>query len=171
MDYRPFDITLHSASGLKDVNFFSSMRVYVVVSIVGDSNSRQETPISKCHRKNPAWEFGMRFYVEESKLHQNCLMLVLKLRCSQTVGGDKDVGEVCVPLKKLFDSAEGQKEIPAVTYKVTTPAGKQRGVLCFSYGFGKTIPVRTAVPSEPCLSPSAPYLPPEGYFFPGYGYI
>ncbi|KAK9291691.1 hypothetical protein L1049_019640 [Liquidambar formosana] len=143
MEYRPFEITSITATNLKDVNFFSKMRVYVIVSIVGDSSTSQETPTSKRHGTSPAWDFPMRFFVEESKLHQSWLRLVFKLRCSQRIGGDEDIEEVHVPLKKLFDDAEGRKEIPAGhNYQVMTPAGKPRGGSSFLHSFGETISVK-----------------------------
>ena len=70
MECRPLDITLNSA---KDLNLFSKMNLYVVVSIHNDyfnnnnnnnNTNQQRTHIDKEHGLNPKWNFPMKFTLD-----------------------------------------------------------------------------------------------------------
>ncbi|CAA3014586.1 SRC2-like [Olea europaea subsp. europaea] len=106
MDSRTLEINVMSARDLNKVNLIMKMDVYVIVSISGgDKKSKQKTktPVDNDGDSNPTWNFPMKFTVEEVALNQNRLNLVFKLVC-QRARGDKDVGEVHVPLKELLES-------------------------------------------------------------------
>lgn len=177
MEYRPLDITLISAKDLKDVNLFSKMDVYAVVSIAGDPRSKQKTPVHKDGGTNPTWNFQMKFYIDEAASHQNRLSLVFQLRSNRSFG-EKDIGEVHVPVKELLDNVGDGKSARFVSYQVRTPSGKPKGVLNFSYKFGEKVTGAVATPKagEPVMAypapvgTSVPYIPPGysgGYPLPG----
>ncbi|XP_048131850.1 protein SRC2-like [Rhodamnia argentea] len=144
MERRNLDLTVISARDLKDVNLISKMDVYVVVSLDGDPRGpqRSKSPVDRDGGRNPAWNFPVKLYVDEASAQQNRLTLHFKLRCVRALG-DKDVGEVVVPVKELLDSsaAAGGKASSAtsqpstVTYQVRKPSGKPKGELHFSYKF------------------------------------
>ncbi|OWM74093.1 protein SRC2-like [Punica granatum] len=176
MEYRTLDINVISAKDIKDVNLFSKMDVYVVVSISGDpynNSQKAKTKVDRDGGKNPAWNCPMKFTIIESAAQEGGLALVFNLRCDRSLG-DKDIGEVVVPIKELLSSAkEDEKSMRTVTYQVRKPSGKPKGELHFSYNFGDVVkgqeqpppPAITAYPAE--AGPSAPYkyevTPPAGY--------
>lgn len=143
MEYRNLDLTVISARDLKDVNLISKMDVYVVVSLEGDHRGPQKSksPANRDGGRNPVWNFPVKLYVDEPSAQQNRLTLRFKLRCDRALG-DKDVGEVVVPVKELLNSpapahADGKatSQPPTVTYQVRKPSGKPKGELHFSYKF------------------------------------
>ncbi|PIN08156.1 hypothetical protein CDL12_19272 [Handroanthus impetiginosus] len=143
MEYRTLQITLRYAKDLKKVNFITKMNVYAVVSISGGdkkSKQRTKTPADHDGDANPMWDFPMKFTMEEAALQQNRLTLVIKLICERVLG-DRDIGEVHVPIKELLHSPatggggpEGKK---FVSYQVTKPSGRPKGQLTFSYQFSE----------------------------------
>lgn len=174
MDYRPLDINVTCMQGLKATNLFCKKRLYVVVSIVGNSQSRQETPIGRYKGNDPIWNYAMRFYLEDLMLQQNRLMVVFQIRCSQILGGDKSIGEVYVPVRDLlYNCTTNDKDTQYGVYQVVTRTGKPRGCLYFSYKFGNMIRAIKNVDHDnvracstrmlaPCATPSAPYLEDHG---------
>ncbi|XP_052190205.1 protein SRC2-like [Diospyros lotus] len=135
MEYRTLEINVMSAKDLKQGNLFTKMSVYVVVSISGNPATRQKTAVDRGGNTNPTWNFPMKFTVDESALRQNHLTLVFNLRCDRSLG-DKDVGEVHVPVKELADSIDTGK-LQFLTYQVRKPSGKPKGELSFSYKWGE----------------------------------
>ncbi|RVW55612.1 Protein SRC2 [Vitis vinifera] len=171
MEYRTLEINVISAKDLKDVNLISKMDVYVVVSINGDSRSKQKTPVDRDGGTNPTWNFPMKFTVDESAAQQNRLTLSFKLRCERTLG-DKDIGEVNVPIKELLDPAGESKPIQFVSYQSATKA--QEPVMAYPPA-ASVVPKAdepvTAYPAGVAASSSA--YPPVGAYPPppaGYGY-
>nr|GLL47841.1 protein SRC2-like [Ipomoea trifida] len=203
MEFRTLEIKIMSAKDLKKVTVFSRMSVYVVVSISGgDEKSKQvaKTPVDRDGQANPAWNFPVKFTVDEAAARQGRLMLVFKLRCERALG-DRDVGEVIVPVKELLESpAAATKQF--VNYQVKKPSGKPKGQLTFCYQFGEksngsapfaavaankadepvtaypaftpTFPGSSSVyspgPTPPPRNGPAAYPPPGGYPPAGYGY-
>ncbi|CAK9159725.1 unnamed protein product [Ilex paraguariensis] len=173
MECRTLEINNISAKDLKNVNLITKMDVYAVVSITGgDKKIRQKTKtaVDRNGNTNPTWNIAIKFTVPESTLRQNILSLEFKIRCEAMLG-DKDVGEVHVPLKELLDSARDGKQ-QFVSYQVRKPSGKPKGELNFSYKFGEkaagpALPVAhkadepvTAYPAPPVVGPSSGYGPP-----------
>uniref|UniRef100_A0A5B7A254 Putative cytokinesis protein sepA-like n=1 Tax=Davidia involucrata TaxID=16924 RepID=A0A5B7A254_DAVIN len=183
MEYRSLEINIISAKDLKNVNFINKMDVYVVVSISGDQRTKQKTPVNRDGDSNPTWNFPMKFTVDESAAQQNRLTLMFKLRCERSLG-DKDIGEVHVPIKELLDNV-GDGKMQFLSYQVRKPSGKPKGQLNLSYKFGEKVaaagavataaksdePV-TAYPAPATLAgPSSAYPPPPPYAGAGgYGY-
>ncbi|KAJ4954654.1 hypothetical protein NE237_011437 [Protea cynaroides] len=146
MEYRPLELNIISAKHLKDVNLFGRMDVYVVVSLSGDSRTKQKTPIDKDGGTSPSWNFHMRFNIDEAAARNGGLVLVFQLRCERSIGGDKEIGEVHVPVKELLDSGDG-KSAQHVSYQVRKPSGKAQGQLNLSYKLGDRV-----TPSAPAVS-------------------
>ncbi|KAG1365207.1 protein SRC2 [Cocos nucifera] len=134
MAYRTLEVTLVSANDLNDVNFFSKMHVYAIASIAGDRRSRQRTASDKDGGTSPSWNATLCFAVPPAA---DGLALRVLLR-SERVLGDRDVGEVYIPLKELLGgvTSAGNSSGHFVSYQVRKPSsGKPRGVLNLSYKF------------------------------------
>lgn len=139
MECRVLDIVIKSAKDLKDVNLFSKMDVYAVVKIDGDHNlksSKQKTNVDKDCGPNPKWNFPMKFTIDNAAAQQNRLTLVVKLKSDGSFG-DKEIGEVHVPIRELLDGFGDAKGMKNLTYGVRTSSGKAKGMLEFSYQFGE----------------------------------
>ncbi|KAK1318022.1 hypothetical protein QJS10_CPB04g00799 [Acorus calamus] len=148
MAYRTLDLTLISAKDLKDVNLFSRLEVYAVVSVTGDPRSKHRTPADRSGGRNPIWNHPLRLTVDESAV----LHVLLR---TERAFGDRDVGEVHVPLKELLsDSASASASASVgsakfVSYQVRMPKGKPKGVFNFSYKFGETVSASAAAAAPP----------------------
>ncbi|XP_058224223.1 uncharacterized protein LOC131333619 [Rhododendron vialii] len=142
----PLEISVVSADVLKKPKFFNRPRAYIVVTLAGDSVSRQRTPVDDRNGGKPHWNFTMRFEVERLKLQRNSAVLVFQLRRRRTIG-DKDIGSVYVPVKELFDGAGGTNCSRPVAFPVSSRSGKPKGVVYLSYMFGD-FPVGTSVSRE-----------------------
>ncbi|PON88305.1 C2 domain containing protein [Trema orientale] len=168
MELRSLEINVISARDLKDVNLMTKMDVYAVVSISGESHNHQKTKtnVDRASGRNPTWNFPAKFTVDESAAKQNRLTLVFTLFCDRTLG-DKEIGQVNVPVKELLDSSSSSS-MQFVSYQVRKPSGKPKGELHFSYKFGEKLARKpdagepiTAYPAVE-VGPSAPptYLHP-----------
>lgn len=131
MAYRTLELTLISAKDLRDVNVFSKMDVYALATIAGDLRSQQRTPVDRDGGKNPSWNSTLRFPVPVDPAAGNHLVIHIILRAERTLG-DRDVGEVHIPLKELLDGVKDGAKF--VSYQVRKPgSGKAKGVLNLSY--------------------------------------
>ncbi|GFY94874.1 hypothetical protein Acr_10g0002590 [Actinidia rufa] len=150
MEYRQLDITVISAENLKDVNLISEMDVYVEVSIGGDPIGKRKTHVDKQGGKSPKWNHHLKFAVDVLAAN-SALHLYFRIRSDRHLG-DKDIGDVTVPIKELLDAApaatDGER---VVEYPAHTPSGKPKGTLKFSYKLGDKL----AAPA----GPSAAYPP------------
>ncbi|PKU87879.1 protein SRC2-like [Dendrobium catenatum] len=156
MAYRTLELTLISAKDLRDVNVFSKMDVYAVATIAGDHRTQQRTPVDRDGGKNPSWNSTLRFSVPADPAVANRLVIHVLLRAQRALG-DRDVGEVHIPLKELLDGIkEGSK---FVSYQVRKPgSGKAKGVLNLSYKF-VDIPASSGLPPPPPVSAAKPAEP------------
>ncbi|KAK4755673.1 hypothetical protein SAY87_009430 [Trapa incisa] len=164
-DYRTLDINVKSAKDLKDVNLFTKMDVYVVVSISGDPfnyTQKTKTKVDRDGGKNPAWNFSMRFTINEPAAQQGHLNLIFKLRCDRILG-DEDIGEVVVPIREILGSstAADERSMKTVTYQVRKPSGKPKGELYFSYKFSDVVKAPEH-PTPPVAAPVTAYPTREG---------
>ncbi|KAM6577829.1 hypothetical protein CsatB_029666 [Cannabis sativa] len=175
MECRPLEITLISASDLKDVNLLSKMDVYAVVSISGDNAKKQKTPVDKDSGSNPKWNYTVKFTVYESAVQQNMLTLKIKLVSDRSFG-DKEIGEVQVPIKELLDNYKDGSGEKRMSYSVRLPNGKAKGNLNFAYKFGEKFtaqapvqPAYKAAAGEPVMAypPGHAAGPSHGYPAPG----
>ncbi|XP_030959381.1 protein SRC2 homolog [Quercus lobata] len=128
MECWPLDITLNSAKDLKDLNLFSKMDLYAIVSIHGDyfnnntnNANQQRMHINKDYGPNPKWNFPMKFTIDVSAVEQNRLALVVKIKAKKKLTGDKEVGEAHMPIKELHESyGEESKDERRTSYNVKT---------------------------------------------------
>lgn len=142
MEYRNLEITVVSGKDLNKVNLITKMDVYVVVSVTGAdddrSNQKTKTPVDHDGDNNPTWNFPIKFTIDDNAAVQSRLHLVFKLRCQRALG-DKDIGEVDVPIKELLDSPNSTGSKQFVSYQIRKPSGKPKGQLTFSYQFSDKI--------------------------------
>ncbi|XP_071696379.1 protein SRC2 homolog [Rutidosis leptorrhynchoides] len=185
MEYRPLDITVISANGLKNFLLFFRMKVYVVVKLInGKSVVEKKTHASR--GRNPKWNHRMKFPVEDSAINTTNLLFVLRQR---RFWGDKDIGEVSIPVRELvdLDTRSGTSE-HVVDYQVKTVRGKSVGTFTFSHQFiEKPFPARDSTGTSGSNHPPGPaYMinqqgmpsyqssystTPQGYVnYPGAGY-
>lgn len=177
MASRTLELTLISATDLNDVNVFSKMDVYAVASIAGDQRSRQRTAVDKGSGTNPSWNATLRFAVPAVN---DGLVLHVLLRSERALG-DRDVGEVHIPLKELLDATAaggGDKSGHLVSYQVRQPSsGNPKGVLNLSYKFDDapaappvfpySFPANENKSSDlPTAYPAVPPYPPPGAYPP-----
>ncbi|KAL6840968.1 hypothetical protein ACP4OV_029228 [Aristida adscensionis] len=136
MAYQVLEVTLISAEDLKRVTLFSKMRVYAVASISG-GDPRMPTHRTNADRdggRSPAWHAPLRFTIPPVA-DPRCLALHVLLRAERALG-DRDVGEVFVPVRDLAaaaapeGSAGGGGEPRRLSYQLRRPvSGRKRGVL------------------------------------------
>ena len=143
MNFRVLDKVIISAEDLKQVNLFFKMDVFTLASVQGYNNnlynSLQKTSIDKDGGSKPIWNFPMKFLIDVVAAENNCLTLVIKLKADGSFG-DKDIGEVHVPVKELLDKYVASNDEMHASYNVrTTRAGKFKGVLNFSFKFGDDV--------------------------------
>lgn len=193
MEHRILEINVMSGKDLNKVNLITKMDVYVVVSLSGaDDRSDQKTKTHVDHDgdNNPTWNFPIKFTIDDNAAVHNRLNLVFKLRCQRALG-DKDIGEVAVPIKELLDSPNSTGSKQFVSYQIRKPSGKPKGQLTFSYQFSDKIissvdakvdqPITacpavnpapmvgstSVYPPPPQQGPTGPYPPPPAAY--GYG--
>uniref|UniRef100_A0ACD5U3A3 Uncharacterized protein n=1 Tax=Avena sativa TaxID=4498 RepID=A0ACD5U3A3_AVESA len=164
MASRTVDVTLLSARDLRDVNLVSKMEVYGVVYLAGDPISRQRVATDRTGGRNPAWNATARVTVPASGSGSGALRVLLR---AERPLGDRDVGEVILPLTEILAGAgEEPTEAKLGTYKVRkVGSSKAQGVLHLSYKLGGVIHppaapavVRTGEPAAGYLSAgAAPY--------------
>lgn len=147
IDYRAFNVNITCAEAIKEglsfVNFFRKSKVYAVVSVTGASSpaASQETPLAKYFGENPVWDCTMRFYLEESKLRENALILRIQLRQKGIFGKDEELAEALIPLKKLFDGNENLMDENYGSSSFLSPSGSRRAMVYYSYYFSRTYSV------------------------------
>ncbi|XP_047093830.1 protein SRC2-like [Lolium rigidum] len=138
MASRTVDVTLVSARDLRDVNLVSKMEVYAVVYLAGDPMSRQRIATDRTGGCNPAWNATVRVTVPASGAGSGALRVLLR---TERPLGDRDVGEVILPLNEILAGA-GDEPIEAElgAYKVCkVGSSKTHGVLNLSYMLGGVI--------------------------------
>jgi hypothetical protein len=178
MATRTLELTLISAKDLKEVNLLSKMEVYAVVSLSGDPRLRQRVQPDRAGGRNLTWNATLRFTVPAGGAGS----LHVLLRAERALG-DRDVGEVHIPLSELLAGApDGPVPAKFVAYQVRKiSSGKPQGVLNLSYkldevttqsaaGYGPTpTPARSSYtaaaypPTGKADAPATAYPPPSGY--------
>lgn len=143
MGYRCLDLTIVCAEGLKDVNLFTAMDVYVVVQLLGHGRreNKKRTHIDRNGGTNPRWNHRIKFTIDEPSLKNNpTLSALFQLKSERIFGSDRIIGEVTIPMKELYDDWVGADNINServVDYQVRTSSGKPKGTLKISYKFGE----------------------------------
>ncbi|CAN1219864.1 Protein SRC2 [Linum perenne] len=170
MECRPLEITIQSAKDLKDVNLFSKMDVFAVVSVNGGDRSKPKqkhrTPVDKDCGPNPRWNHRVSFTVDEPSLQQNRLTVKFELVSARNLG-DREIGDVNVPIKELFGKGDDGGAERSATYAVRTSSGRSKGTLTFSYKFGEKFDekLKFSAPAENfkgLKSNTSPGYPPVG---------
>ncbi|KAL2241821.1 UNVERIFIED_CONTAM: hypothetical protein Sindi_0300100 [Sesamum indicum] len=113
------------------------MKVYAKVSIRGESRTSKKTPADMEGKTNPRWNFPVEYTISESTVRQPGIRIAIKLYCKRTLGRDRFVGEVSIPVKSLFDM--GLKANKILSYQV---GGTAEGRLNILYSFGEKVLVR-----------------------------
>ncbi|KAA8530040.1 hypothetical protein F0562_004749 [Nyssa sinensis] len=142
MESNSLELKVMYCKDLKAFNFFQTLSVYAVVSIVSDDPTKKlhqqqhRTPTDKEGDGNPEWNHEMRFDLGDntSIFYQDSdhLFLHFDLRSEGLlVFGDKSIGEVHVPFKDLVQDFNGI--VRFVSYEVRSSDGKPNGVLNFTY--------------------------------------
>ncbi|KAE8684103.1 P-loop containing nucleoside triphosphate hydrolases superfamily protein [Hibiscus syriacus] len=158
MELMPLEINLHCAKDLKNVNIFTKMNVYAVVSVNGDRRTAQKTPIDKECGAYPNWNHTMNMTIDEAIARRNHHNLVIRLK-SGLMLRDKEIGTVQVPIKDLLDHNDGNSKVEYqnVSYSVRLPNGKTKGVLSFSYKFREPFTMPSVTP-PPIAASSSMYV-------------
>ncbi|XP_003559819.1 protein SRC2 [Brachypodium distachyon] len=144
MAYRVLEVTLQSAKDLRKVNLMTRMEVYAVATISGDPITRQCTPPDPYGGRNPTWNATLRFAIppDSSSASSGCLHVLLRTARSL---GDRDVGEVIVPLSDILHSSatgspHGSNSPQSASYQVRkVHRAEARGVLHLSYRLGPVL--------------------------------
>ncbi|KAM0954345.1 putative C2 domain-containing protein [Dioscorea sansibarensis] len=183
MAFASIEITLISARDLKDVNFFSRLEVYAIAWLSSDPRTRHRTAPDREGRRNPNWNTTFRFALPSLPSATSATLHVL-LRTRRSLG-DRDVGEVHVPLSELLSSPSGDSS-SSLSYQVRRPSSRRpKGVLHLSYKLSDPIPSPipnpnpnsksnengTVYPTPPAVKPEEPVTayPASTYPPPSYG--
>ncbi|KAJ0976214.1 hypothetical protein J5N97_018179 [Dioscorea zingiberensis] len=150
MASRTLEITLISAKGLKNVNHVSKMAVYAIVSIDGDSRTAQRTTADQNGGTNPSWNATVRVPVPADDPSRHVVHVILR---TERALGDRDVGEVHIPLKEFFSCSGDANNPRFISYQVRKPSsGKAKGVLNLSFKISDAV---APAPVPPVAPPSA----------------
>ncbi|KAG5006042.1 hypothetical protein AAZX31_09G045100 [Glycine max] len=162
MEYRTLELNIISAKDIKNVNLFSKMDVYAVVTLSGDPLHPQgaTTHVHKDAGSNPTWNYPVKFSVNESLAKENRLSLEIKLVSDRTLG-DTVIGTVHVPLRELMDNPGDDGSFRQVSYQVMKQSGKSKGSLNFSYKVGEHVPAPAPKAPKTGQEPVMAY-PPTG---------
>ena len=141
MGYRPLELVIQSAQGLKYVNHFKKMKPYALVFICDNNNNlisyEAKTVVDKDGGSNPIWNSHVKFNnIDIAKAQQNRHALVVKLKSHHRVRSDKDIGEVRVLITELLEGF-GEDAEKHVSKSVVTSDGTVEGTLAFLYKFGR----------------------------------
>ncbi|KAK7412943.1 hypothetical protein VNO78_04726 [Psophocarpus tetragonolobus] len=160
MEYRTLELKIISAKEIKNVNMFSKMDVYAVVSLYGDPHNPQgaTTQVHKDAGTNPTWNYSIKFAVNEWMAKENRVSLEIKLISDRTLG-DTVIGTVHVPLRELLDNPAHDASFRQVSYQVIKTSGKPKGSLNFSFRFGEHL-VTPSAKAPPPPPPPPPHHDP-----------
>ncbi|CAI9786644.1 unnamed protein product [Fraxinus pennsylvanica] len=136
--YRKFNLTIISAANLPNVRTYFKPKMYAKVSFCGDKKTEQRTRAEKHGQLNPAWNYTMKYKIDESGITHSGLQLVIKLYCKRTLG-DRYVGEIHTSVEELFDYAYKSGGSATSSLPIMKGSAETGGVLKFSYKFGEKI--------------------------------
>ncbi|MBA0858825.1 hypothetical protein Goshw_000767, partial [Gossypium schwendimanii] len=164
MECGRLEIDVISVHDLKVDDLFSTMAVYVVVSIDGDHPSRQRTPIGEGRGSNRQWNHTVKFNVDEAAVRRDLLTVSFCLK-SDCELGVIEIGTANVSVKELLyiDHRNEISAVPISLYGIT------KGMLNFKYKFSEA----NGNPGWSFWYPPMgdyPYSPPPGSGYPPYGY-
>ncbi|KAL1197845.1 SRC2-like protein [Cardamine amara subsp. amara] len=161
MEARALEITVKSAKGLEQVS------VFVAVKLSGDpkcsDQPEQRTKVVRDSGTGPKWSNDViKFTIDQTLAEANRLVITFNIRCEQR-GGDKDIGDVHVPVKELLDHLGNDKTGERyVTYEVKNPNGKPKGEISFTYSISGPMVATTGggcSAHQPVLPAATTYSP------------
>ncbi|XP_057793058.1 protein SRC2-like [Salvia miltiorrhiza] len=141
MECRTFEITLISANNLEKLTRLLRMKVYAKVSIGGTTEIHKRTPTDRHGGSNPAWNFTVKYTLNEPMVQHYANMLVVKLFSRRRLACDRYVGEVHTSLKELFDIAAPNGGSAILTFPVQIGSISSQGAVRFSYRFGEKVTI------------------------------
>ncbi|KAK3441472.1 hypothetical protein EUGRSUZ_B01852 [Eucalyptus grandis] len=134
MEKRLLEVTVMSAKDLKDINHLHRMDPYVSVSLT--AGGEQYTHVHENGGTSPRWEDLVTFIVDEATARAGLLSLNFKIMTKKTIGDDKEVGTVELPVKELLEQQDdGMPKV--MRCSVRQPSGEAQGFLEFFYRFGE----------------------------------
>ncbi|CAN6360348.1 unnamed protein product [Urochloa humidicola] len=146
MACRTLELTLVSARDLRSVNLVSKMEVYAVAYLVGDPRAGQRVPTDRAGGRDPTWNHTVLITVPASSAcARMCGGVRVLLRAERALGGDRDVGEVLLPLPEVLAAAAGDgptTEPTAACFpvrRVGSSLRRPQGVLNVSYRLGGVV--------------------------------
>ncbi|CAN6328505.1 unnamed protein product [Urochloa humidicola] len=145
MACRTLELTLVSARDLRSVNLVSKMEVYAVAYLAGDPRAAQRVPTDRSGGRNPTWNHTVLITVPASAAAgAGCGGVRVLLRAERALGGDRDVGEVLLPLLDVLAGAgEGPTTEPTAACfpvrRVGSSSRRAQGVLNVSYSLGGVV--------------------------------
>ena len=146
MGSRALELVIRSAQGLRNVHNLHQIRKlkpFALVSIRDNNNnlcsSEEPTRVDSEGNTNPNWNFHVTFNIDITRVKENHLALVVKLK-SRRKSGDKDIGEVRVPIAELegFGDADAvaERHLSRNVGNLDGTPQQGGGSLNFSYRFG-----------------------------------
>ncbi|XP_010525268.1 PREDICTED: protein SRC2-like [Tarenaya hassleriana] len=100
------ELKIMSATDIRNVNIMSEMDVYALAWIDGEPNRRRplfkSTPIAYSSGSNPTWNHHFKFSVNDRLALDGRLTLSVKPVSHRPLGGDRDIGQVDVPVLTLL---------------------------------------------------------------------
>ncbi|XP_066400570.1 protein SRC2-like [Miscanthus floridulus] len=174
MAYRTLEVTLLSARDLKRVNLISRMQVYAVVTISANPLTRQCTQPDPYGGRHPCWNTSFRFNIPPSAATATgCLHVLLR---TERARGDRDVGEVIVPLADILAGGgaaldPGPRPPQLASYQVRkVHRCEPRGVLNVSYRLGPIVAPQARAVDEADTT-FVGYPVPRQFYTPPYAYL
>lgn len=161
MEYRPLDMTVISATNLKNVNMFMKMVVFVEVYISGEHEesprSRRKTHMDRSGGCNPEWNHRFKFTVEEASIFRSFINFHLKAERGLV---DRVIGVVRIPLMDILQDSLDNKTSQDIEaeYQVLTTTGKAKGSLKISFRFGEKF-IQPVEPTTPVTNTTNAALP------------
>uniref|UniRef100_A0A0D9X2R5 C2 domain-containing protein n=1 Tax=Leersia perrieri TaxID=77586 RepID=A0A0D9X2R5_9ORYZ len=158
MAYRALEVTLISARNLKRVNLMTPMEVYAVVSVSGNPMARQCTLPDRYGGRNPTWNATLHLAVPVAAAAASFIHVLLR---TERALGDRDVGEVFVPVADLLAAGDCGRVSSYLVQMVGSSVA--HGVLTLSYRIDAVVapPAADAVPAYlvvPCYANAPPYV-------------
>ncbi|KAL8485520.1 hypothetical protein ACS0TY_027707 [Phlomoides rotata] len=141
MECRAFEITVISATNLADYSRFCRIKVYARVSIGGGPDHGKRTPTDYHGAENPAWNYTMKYTLNESMVQHYNTMLVVKLFSKRRLACDMYIGEVHTSVKELFDYATSSGGSAILTLPMQKGSVESQGSVRFSIRFGESVSI------------------------------
>jgi hypothetical protein len=168
------DLVIKMTKGVKDNSWIRGMDMYASVKVCEGARivHRSNTPIAFGVHKDPIWDHAIKFTLDEPLAREGRLTLYVQLINHRTIRGDKEMGEVKVPIHELLGlnpPSTLTNDMKLVTRDVSHVRDKSRkiGTLSFMYKFLNEQPTFPSAPSQdsqPTIPPAPPTAMPQQLF-------